>query len=83
MAQDFRNMSPVSQQAPATSWTLAVTGPLTRPSRGIYVGVAGTVAWTDLEGHAVTGIALQAGGPIAIALASIESLGAATLYVMQ
>ncbi len=83
MAQDVRNMSPTGQQAPASSFTLAATGTQTPPIRAIYVSVAGTVAWTDLDGNAITGIILTAGSTIPVMLRSIESLGSAVIYALR
>lgn len=83
MAQDLRNASPDQQVCPATSFRLLTTGAVTPPTRGVYVGVSGTVSWTDLEGNAVTNVAVVAGSTIAVALASIQAITDATLYALR
>lgn len=83
MAQDLRNATSAQQVCPATSFRLLTTGAVTPPTRGVYVGVSGTVSWTDLEGNAVTNVPVVAGSTIAVALASIQAITDATLYALR
>lgn len=83
MEQDLRNMPHELRTGGATSFKLMTTGVQTPPTRAIYVSVGGTVAWTDLEGNAVTDIVLSAGSLIPVALTSVQSLGSAAIYALR